>query len=103
MPIVFREGSALVLSENLEEGAVQILVDVAISNIFPERCELWRAATEDSRKSSDEEMMKRQEKVCRVLKSQEGTLRRVLQDAVIDDVTKLFPCVFFCSSLNTAC
>jgi len=64
---------------------------------------MWRAATEDSRKSSHEEMTKRQEKVCRVLKSQEGTLRCALQDAVVDDVTKLFPCVIFRGSMNTAC
>jgi len=102
-PWSFRDKNVLVLSETLEEGAVQILVDVAISNIFPEQCKAWHAAAEDSHKSSREEIMKSQEKVCQVLNSQEGILRRALLDAVVDDVTKLFPCVFLRGSLNTAC
>ena len=63
---------------------------------------MWRAATEDSRESSREEMEKKQEKVCETLNNQEEKLRRALWDAVVDDVTKLFPCVFFRGSLNTA-
>jgi hypothetical protein len=64
---------------------------------------MLRVATEDGYKSSHEEMIKRQEKVCQDLKNQEGKLRRTLRDAVVDDVAKLFPCVSFRDSLNTAC
>jgi len=45
----------------------------------------------DACRSFREEMKKRQDKVCQELKDQEFSLRRALRDAVVDDVTKLFP------------
>lgn len=68
---------------------------MAISTIFLKQCDEWRVATADVRRSFREEMIKRQDKVCKELNGQEFSLRRVLRDAVVDDVTKLFPCVFF--------
>ena len=97
------EDNSLVLSETLEENAVNILVDVAISAIFPKRCNEWRVAMMDSRRSFREEMTKRQDKVWQELKSQELTLRHALWDAVAHDVTKLFPYVFVRRLPSTVC
>ena len=97
------EDNSLILSESLEENAVNILVDVAISTIFPKRCKEWRVAMMDSRRSFREEMTKRQDKVWQELKSQELALRHALRDAVANDVTKLFPCVSICGSPSTVC
>ena len=87
------EGNSLVLSEYLRDEAVRILVDEVISNTFPKQCDEWRSATTDTRKSVREEMIKKQEKDCQDIISQETSLRRALLDAVVDDVVKLFPCV----------
>src|SRR5260221_355943 len=57
----------------------------------------------NSRRSFREEMEKRQEKICQELNGQESSLRRALRDEVVDDVTKLFPCVFIRNSPSTVC
>ena len=73
---------------------MNILVDVAVSTIFPKQCEEWRTAMTDARRSFREEMTKKQDKVCQELNTQKYSLWRSLRDTVVDDVTKLFPCVF---------
>jgi len=45
----------------------------------------------DARRSFREEMKKRQDKVRQELNDREVSLRHALRDAVVDDVTKLFP------------
>ena len=55
----------------------------------------------DTCKLFREELKKRQDKVSQDLTNQEASLRRVLRDAVVDDVMKLFPCVFFRRCLST--
>jgi hypothetical protein len=57
----------------------------------------------DARRSFREEMTKRQDKVCQELSGQELSLRRALRDAVVDDVTKLFPYVFARCIPSTVC
>ena len=54
----------------------------------------------DTRKLFREELMMRQDKVRQELNSQEASLRHALRDAVVDDVMRLFPFVFFPSSLS---
>jgi len=44
--------------------------------------------------------MMRQDKFRQELNSQEASLRHALRDAVVDDVMRLFPFVFFPSSLS---
>jgi len=55
----------------------------------------------DARRSFRDEMTTRQNKVCQELNGQEPSLRRALRDAVVGDVTKLFPWVFIRSSPST--
>ena len=64
---------------------------MAISTIFPKQCDEWRIAMADARRSFREEMKKRQDKVRQELNDREVSLRHALRDAVVDDVTKLFP------------
>ena len=82
---------------------MDILVDVAISTMFPKQCDEWRVGTKNIRRSFREEITKRQDEVCQELNGQESSLRRALREAVVDDVTKLFPCVFILSSPGTIC
>jgi hypothetical protein len=44
---VYRKNNALVLSEELEENAVEILVRIAVEGLFPESCVRWRTAKKD--------------------------------------------------------
>jgi hypothetical protein len=97
------EENSLVLSESLDEDAVQTLVEVALSTIFPKQCDEWRATKKDVRRSFHEDMEKGQQKICQELNGQESSLRHALRDAVVDDVTKLFPYVFIRSSSSTVC
>ena len=93
----------LVLSESLGEVAIRILIDVAISGIFRQQCEEFNARTIDTRNSFHQELAKRQDQVRREVCRQEPSLRLALRDEVVNDVIKVFPCVMFRKSLNTAC
>lgn len=83
--------STLVLSETLDENAIQILVGVAIAERFPEQCGKWRAKNESSRARYMQEMMQRKETVRKEVIRGEDSLRRVLHEAVTEDVMRLFP------------
>jgi hypothetical protein len=96
----FSEENALVLSESLKEDALRILVDAAISSIFPKQCEELNVATTDARYLFGQESEKRQAQVHRDLSRQESSLRFALRDKVVDDVIEIFPCVVFCWSLS---
>jgi hypothetical protein len=100
---IHRKGNALVLSEALEENAVKVLVNVALSNIFSEQCSKWHAAKKDIRERSDNELIERQEAVCENLAREEYALQGILREAVVRDVVKLFPWVFFLASPSTEC
>ncbi|KAI9460706.1 hypothetical protein F5148DRAFT_1276740 [Russula earlei] len=85
--------NALVLSESLDANAIRILVDVALSSIFPKQCEKWRDAMKDACEQSRHELNDRQETACKELRFQEDSFGRVLRDAVVDDVIKIFPSI----------
>jgi hypothetical protein len=68
-----------------------MLVDVALSDTFPELCNTLRAAVENTCKRFYQELIKRQAKAYEELCRQEPSLQRALLDAVVEDVMKLFP------------
>jgi F0F1-type ATP synthase membrane subunit b/b' len=74
---------------------VQILVDIAIADIFPEHCDKWRATNQDIRARYIQELTKRKDTVREEIVREEDSLRRVLREAVVEDVVKLFPYVLF--------
>jgi hypothetical protein len=86
-----RNEDNLLLSEDLDEDAVQILVDVALSDIFPEQCNDWNVAMMDTRQRFRQELTEKLDKVFRDLERQEASLNGVLRDEVVGDVMKLFP------------
>jgi hypothetical protein len=76
---------------------------VAISDIFPLQCEEFKYATARTRDSFRQELSKKQDQVRREVNRQEFSLRFTLRDEVVNDVIRIFPCVIFRNSLNTAC
>lgn len=85
----------MVLSTSLDENAVQTLVDIVISDLFPKPCKEWRAVKRDIRDICNRESTKRQGVVFQELASKEDALRRVLREAIVEDVMGLFPYVPF--------
>lgn len=83
--------SALVLSETLDEKAVQILVGVAIAERFPEQCDKWRTRSQGARTMFMQELTARKETIRKEVIRGEDSLIRVLREAVVEDVMKLFP------------
>lgn len=86
--------NVLILSEELEENAVQTLILVALDELFPEPCEKLRIASEDIRAGYRQEFEKREEAVSQDIAKGEDSLRRGLREVVVDDVLKLFPYVY---------
>lgn len=85
----------MVLAETLDEDALQILLDLYLADTFPKQCDEWRDAKWDIYNMLTLERTKRQRAGFEQLASQKNTLRRVLREAIIDDVMVLFPCVSF--------
>ena len=83
--------SALLLSETLDEKAIQILVSVAIAERFPEQFDKWRARTHGARSTFMQELAKRKETIRKEVIRGEDSLRGLLREAVVEDVMKLFP------------
>ncbi|KAI0302831.1 hypothetical protein B0F90DRAFT_1809754 [Multifurca ochricompacta] len=83
--------NALVLSENLDERAMQTLADIALVDIFPEQYEKWRAVAHNTRNMFMRESTERRDTIHREVARGEDALRRVLREAVVDEVLKLFP------------
>lgn len=71
--------------------AVQILVNVALSRIFPGQCNTWHAAMKNTRERFQRDLTERQNKACKDLVHQEASLQRALRDVVVEDVIKRFP------------
>ncbi|SRR6266478_8603443 len=90
-----REDNAVVLSETLDENAMQILLDLSIANRFPKECGEWHAAKKDISDLYFREFTKRQHTVFEKLASREHELPPVLHDAIVGEVMALFPCVLF--------
>jgi len=86
-----RNENAVVLSETLDEKAIEILVDLAFSRIFPEQCATWKTAKKGVCEKFKKEAAERSEAACQDLLSREGSLRRALRESVVDDVMKLYP------------
>ena len=76
---------------SLDKDAVQILVNVALSRIFPVQCNSWHAAMKTTRERFQKDLTEKQNKACEDLVHQEASLRRALRDAVVEDVIKRFP------------
>jgi len=85
----------LVLAETLDEDALQTLLDLHLADAFPKQCNAWHSLKQHISDGFSRERMKRQRAGFEELASQENALRRVLHDAVIDNVMWLFPCVSF--------
>ena len=90
--------NSLVLSESLGQNAVQILADVAISDIFPKQCEDLNGKASDARCSFRQKLAKRQDQVRQELSNQEASFRLALREEVVDHVINAFPCVFSSST-----
>jgi hypothetical protein len=89
--ILCRKNNALVLSEELEEKAVEILVGIAVEGLFPESCVRWRTAKKEICARCKQELDKKEDTVRQEITRREGSLRRVLHEAVTKDVMMLFP------------
>jgi hypothetical protein len=86
-----RMNSTLVLSETLDEKAVQILASVAIAERFPEQCGKWRTRSHGARSIFMQELTAKKETVRKEVLRGEDSLRGLLREAVVDGVMKLFP------------
>jgi hypothetical protein len=89
--VLYRKNNALVLSEELEENVVEILVRIAVKGIFPESCARWRTAKKEIGSRCKQELVKKEDTVRQEVARGEGSLRRALHEAVTKDVMKLFP------------
>jgi len=87
------KNNALVLSEELEENAVEILVRIAVEGLFPESCVRWRTAKTEICARCKQELAKKEDTVRQEVARGEGSLRRALHEAVTKDVMKLFPSI----------
>ena len=81
------------MSEELDESAVQALIDTAIADIFPKPCGKLRAANQSIRTRSKEELGKRNDVVRQEIARGGASLRRTLREVVVEDVLRLFPYV----------
>ncbi|KAH9953701.1 hypothetical protein BGW80DRAFT_1468366 [Lactifluus volemus] len=75
--------NALVLSESLDEKAVKILVDVALSKRFPEQCSKLNAVRRDIREDSHKEMKRKQRLFCQGLQDEERALWSTLESLLL--------------------
>ncbi|KAH8989296.1 hypothetical protein EDB92DRAFT_2003843 [Lactarius akahatsu] len=74
--------NAVVLSEALDEKAIEILVDLAFWRIFPDQCATWKTTKKGVCEKFKKEGTERSEVACRDLLSREGFLRRALRESV---------------------
>jgi hypothetical protein len=83
--------NAFVLSETLDEDKVKALNRIAISALFPGLCDEWLALKQDIYDIFRRESTNRKGVVFREIVTKEGPLRRILREAVIEEVVSLFP------------
>ena len=86
-----RNENAVVLSEALDEKAIDILVDLTFWKIFPQQCENWKATKTYVFEECKKEFAERSDAACQDLLQKRGSLRRALHDSVVDHVTAHFP------------
>jgi hypothetical protein len=85
--------NAVVLSEALDEKAIDILIDLTFWRLFPSKCDMWRASKKEVREKFKEAVTVRTEAAYQDLRSKEEPLRQALREAVVDHVMKLFPSI----------
>jgi hypothetical protein len=90
-----RKDNAVVLSETLDESAMQTLLELSIANRFPKQSDEWHAAKKNISDFHSREWTKKQQIAFEELATNEHEMRRVLYDAVVGEVIALFPCVLF--------
>jgi hypothetical protein len=95
-----RKDNAVVLSETLDENAMQTLLDLFIAEKFPNQCDKWHAAKKSISDFYARERTKREHDVLEELARKQHEMQRVLRDAVVEDVMALFPCVLFVNVLS---
>ena len=86
-----RNENAVVLSEKLDEKAIDILIDLTFWKLFPSKCDKWRASKKDVREKFKEEITVRTEAAHEDLLDKKESLRRALRESVVDHVMKVFP------------
>ena len=86
-----RNENAVVLSENLNEKAIEILIDLTFWKLFPSKCDRWRDSKKNVGDKFKEEVTVRTEAAYQDILSKEEALRHALRESVVDDVIKLFP------------
>ena len=79
---------------------MQILIDIHLADTFPGLCRAWDRAKQGISDGLALKMTKRHRARFAELASQKNTLRRVLRDAVIEDLMAVFPCVLYENSSN---
>lgn len=79
---------------------MQILIDIHLADAFPKQCNEWDRAQQGISDELVLETTMRQRAGFEELASQENTLRRVLRDAVTEELMALFPCVLLENSSN---
>jgi hypothetical protein len=89
--VLYRKNNTLVLSEELEEDAMEILVRIAVGGLFPESCLKWDTAKKEICARCKQELAKKEDTVRQEIARGESSLRRALHEAVTKDVMMLFP------------
>ena len=83
--------NSVVLSEALDEKAIDILIELAFWKLFPHQCGKWRATkkylSEESQKAIDMES----DAVHQEILENKNLLSRALRESVVDHVMSLFP------------
>ncbi|KAH8986573.1 hypothetical protein EDB86DRAFT_2954862 [Lactarius hatsudake] len=83
--------NALVLSDDLDEDTVQTLVNVALSDLFPDQCKQWRVMQQDIRDVFMLEQTRNKSAAAQNIANTGGSLRCALREEVVDHVSTLFP------------
>jgi hypothetical protein len=83
--------NAFILSETLDEDKVKALNRIAISDLYRGLYDEWLALKQDIHDIFRRESTNSQGVVFREIATKEGSLRRILREAVIEEVVSLFP------------
>lgn len=90
-----RKDNAVVLSETLDENAMQTLLDLSIGIRSTKQCDEWRASKKNISDFYSSEWTNKQQTAVEEFATKEHEMRRVLYDDVVGEVMALFPCVLF--------
>ena len=94
----YRKNNALVLSEDLNEDAVQTLVDVALGGLLPEKCSAWLSSSQHIHETFMRERREKKSAVAREIAGTKDSLQHVLREELVDRVISIFPYVLIQSS-----